>query len=86
MSTRTVRLDAESEKILSELQRETGLSASHVLRRGLVALRASLREEVGGRPYEVYEQLDLGPGGYAKAPAREAQRAIREVLSRKRER
>ena len=86
MATRTVRLDPDSERILADIQEATGLPVSDVLKQGLIALRASLREEVARKPYEVYEELDLGPGGYAVAPAREAKQAIREVLSRKRRR
>jgi hypothetical protein len=37
MSTRTVRLDDESEKILEQIQRQTGLSVSDVLKSGLLA-------------------------------------------------
>lgn len=86
MATRTVRLDPESERILSDIQEATGLPVSDVLKRGLIALRASLREEIARNPYAVYDELDLGPGGYAVAPARGAKRAIRELLSRKRRR
>lgn len=84
MATRTVRLDDESEGLLEELQDATGESVSTVLKHGLVALRESMREKTTQHPYAVYEQLDLGPGGYARAPSREAKQAIREVLARKR--
>ncbi len=84
MATRTVRLDEESEQLLSELQAATGgESVSKLLKRGLRALREELRAEVAQRPYEVYEQLDLGPGGYGRAPARESKAALREILRRK---
>jgi hypothetical protein len=86
MATRTVRLDDESERLLRELQTATGQSVSAVLKRGLVALRQSLRENTARHPYDVYEQLDLGPGGYARAPARRAKQSIRAVLERKRKR
>ena len=86
MSTRTVRLDEESERLLEELQRTTGESVSTVLKRGLVALRESTREQVAREPYRIYEQLDLGPGGYARAPARNAKQSIRGVLQQTRSR
>jgi hypothetical protein len=84
MATRTVRLDDESEGLLEELQQATGQSVSAILKRGLVALRESMRQGTTQHPYRVYEQLDLGPGGYARAPARKAKQAIRAVLARKR--
>jgi hypothetical protein len=84
MATRTVRLDDESEGLLEELQRATGQSVSAVLKSGLVALRDSIRQGTAQNPYAVYEQLDLGPGGYARVPAREAKHGIRAVLLKKR--
>jgi hypothetical protein len=86
MATRTVRLDDESEGLLKELQRSTGQSVSTVLKRGLVALRESMRESTASHPYRVYELLDLGPGGYARVPARKAKQGVRAVLERKRAR
>ena len=86
MATRTVRLDDESEGLLEELQNATGESVSTVLKRGLVALREAMRKSTAQQPYRVYEQLDLGPGGYARAPARRAKQSIRAVLERKRAR
>jgi hypothetical protein len=80
MATRTVRLDEESESLLKELQRDTGQSVSAVLKRGLVSLREALRDQGAREPYRIYEELDLGPGGYAFAPARSAKQAIRRVL------
>lgn len=83
MATRTVRLDDEAERMLAELQRASGESVSGVLKRGLVALRATLPEAAGTHPYALYETLDLGPGGMARAPARQAKQGIRELLKRK---
>jgi hypothetical protein len=83
MATRTVRLDSETENMLSELQRASGESVSALLKRGIMTLRASMPEEPA-RPYLIYETLDLGEGGYAKAPARRAKQGIRELLRRRR--
>jgi hypothetical protein len=86
MSTRTVRLDDESEKILEQIQRQTGLSVSDVLKTGLLAAHNELRRAASAAPYEIYERIDLGPGGTSRAPARRAKQAIREVLRQKRAR
>lgn len=83
MGSRTVRLDDEAEDALDEVRRATGMSISQALKTGLVALREKLREEKKPTPWEVYERLDLGPGGYATAPARQAKEAVREAVRRK---
>lgn len=83
MATRTVRLDEESEEILGEIQEATGLSVSGALKHGLLAARKQMQTEGAANPYAVYNRIDLGPGGYARAPARMAKTAIREVLQEK---
>jgi hypothetical protein len=82
--TRTVRLDEQSERLLAEIQKKSGLSVSEALKAGLVALDKALAQEHGVDAYAVYERLDLGPGGYARAPARKAKSAIRAHLVAKR--
>ena len=81
MGVRTVRLDDEAERTLAAVRKRTGLTISEVLKRGLHAYdKASSREAVQ-RPYDVYRRLDLGPGGSAIAPARDAKAAIAEVIA-----
>jgi hypothetical protein len=84
MGTRTVRLDDESERLLGEVRRLTGASVSDALKRGLVALRDSARADAPERsPFEIYEGIDLGPGGYARARARRAKAAVAKLLRAK---
>jgi hypothetical protein len=83
MGTRTVRLDEDAERALARLRRLTGLSISEVLKRGLAAYEQAALREPPVRPYDVYARLDLGRGGWAVAPAREAKRAVRDVIRRK---
>jgi hypothetical protein len=83
MSTRTVRLDDESERILAEISRAKRLSVSAALKQGLVALRESLSAQGPTMtPYSIYRTIDLGNGA-ALAPARSAKREIRRLLKRK---
>lgn len=84
MAVRTVRLDAQSEAALAEVVDATQRSVSDVLKEGLLLVRDRVRERDRSDPFRIYAAIDLGPGGYAKAPAREAKRAIREVLRRRR--
>ncbi len=83
MSSRTVRLDEDTERILEDLVRDTGLSISAVLKRGLLALRNQQSQESRRTAYEIYEELDLGPGGYAVAPSTETRRGVQEAIRRK---
>jgi len=83
MSTRTVRLDEDSEEVLEELVQGTGLSASAVVKQGLLALRDRLTQKSGRSAWEVYEALDLGPGGYAIAPSTGTRRGVQEAIRRK---
>jgi hypothetical protein len=85
MSTRTVRLDEEAEETLERLRNLTGLSISEVLKRGLSAFESEAVSHVQRTPYEIYQELDLGEGGYAIAPATEAKRAVKDAIRRKRQ-
>lgn len=86
MGTRTVRLDEETERELSRLRKLTGLSISEVLKRGVIAYRDSVSTQSEQKPYEVYRRLDLGEGGHAPAAAKDAKKAIVELLRRKHKR
>jgi hypothetical protein len=86
MSMRTVRLDDEAEKTLERLRGVTGLSISEVLKRGLKAYEAQALQEAWRKPYDVYCEIDLGEGGQALAPAREAKSAVADAIRRKQRR
>lgn len=83
MATRTVRLDDEAEETLQQIRQATGLPISEALKQGLRSLRQSIGQEAGGSPYDVYRQLDLGPGGYAIAPSTDTRRGVQAALRRK---
>ena len=83
MSTRTVRLDEESERLLARICDQTGMSVSAALKRGLVAVDRENANRLSSKPYEVYRRLDLGPGGYAVAPARRAKVAVKQAIRQK---
>ncbi|MGH7390384.1 MAG: hypothetical protein ACREM3_13140 [Candidatus Rokuibacteriota bacterium] len=83
MGIRTVRLDEEAEKALAEIVTVTGLSVSAAMKKGLLVLRKEAVQAARRIPYDVYEQLDLGPGGYAVAPATQTRRGVRTAIRRK---
>lgn len=83
MGTRTVRLDEQTEHILQKLRGTTGLSISEVLKRGVRAYSEQAVSRAETSPYEVFRRIDLGAGGWAAAPARDAKRALRDVIARK---
>ena len=83
MSTRTVRLDEDAERTLERVRAMTGLSISEVLKQGLNAYENVILEQAQRKPYEIFCQLDSGPGGEALASARDAKSAIAETIRRK---
>lgn len=83
MAIRTVRLDDEAEATLREIREVTGLPISEALKQGLRSLKQQVRETAEQRPYDFYERLDLGPGGYANIPSTETRRGVTEALRKK---
>lgn len=83
MVTRTVRFNEETEKTLNEVRAATGWPISEVLTRGLNELRAVLRTRPVQMPYDVYRELDLGPGGSAVGSSEDTRGAARQALKRK---
>jgi hypothetical protein len=86
MALRTVRLDDEAEDALREVRSATGLPISEALKRGLRVLRDQVRHGANERPYDIYQTLDLGAGGYAIAPARTAKAAVKKAIAKKHKR
>jgi len=82
MASRTVRLDDEAERVLAELRNRTGMTISETLKHGLLVLRQKLRQEPTRTAWDVYERLDLGPGGYGRA-ASGTKPAIQRAIRRK---
>ena len=83
MGIRAVRLDDDTEKVLAEILKVTGLSVSAAMKKGLAALRNQVTREAQRRPYDVSKELDLGPGGYAIAPATKTREGVRAAMRRK---
>jgi hypothetical protein len=86
MGTRTVRLDDDAEKTLERLRKVTGLSISEVLKHGLRAYEAEALQRAHTTPYDIYRELDLGKGGYAIAPAKDAKATVADAIRRKHKR
>ncbi|MEQ1574465.1 MAG: hypothetical protein ABL993_09490 [Vicinamibacterales bacterium] len=83
VATRTVRLDEEAEAALQQIRDATGLPISEALKQGLQSLRRRVGEESGRRPYDLYQQLDLGAGGYAIAPSTDTRGGVATALRKK---
>jgi hypothetical protein len=82
LAIRTVRLDEETEKILAQIVTLTGLSVSAAVKKGLRALADDVVGQARRVPYDIDKALDLGPGGYAVAPASEVRRGVRTAIRR----
>lgn len=68
--------------MLASLTRFTGLSISEVLKRSLMAYKEQAKNALAQRaPYDVFRQLDLGKGGYARAAAKDAKVVVRAALA-----
>lgn len=83
MSIKTVRMDDDDEKLLERVKRATGWSVSEVIKRGLRSLDRQLREQSSRRAFDVYKELDLGPGGYASGSASDSRKVAREAIRRR---
>jgi antitoxin component of RelBE/YafQ-DinJ toxin-antitoxin module len=83
VATRTVRLDDEAEAALQQIRDATGLPISEALKRGLRSLQERIKHETKRTAYDIYQELDLGPGGYAVAPSTETRRGVAEVIRKK---
>ena len=80
VATRTVRLDDEAEAALQQIRDATGLPISEALKQGLQSLRQRVGEESRKHPYDIYQRLDLGPGGYASVPSSDTRRGVVAAL------
>jgi len=81
MGIRTVRLDDEAEQVLREIQGATGMPISAALKRGLRAVRDEVVRASRRTPWDVYSELDLGPGGYASGPSSDTRAAARRAIA-----
>src|SRR5258708_37161763 len=83
MATRTVRLDDEAEAALREIRDATGLPISEALKRGLRSLGDRVKRETQRTPYDIYRELDHGPGGAPLPASTHTRRAVRAPLQKK---
>lgn len=84
MAIRTARLDEETEATLRQIRESTGMPISEALKQGLRSLHRQVKEASKQRPFDLYEGLDLGPGGYASVPSTDSRRGVVEALRKKR--
>jgi hypothetical protein len=83
VGTRTVRLDEETEQVLHQIVQATGLSISAAFKKGLFVLQEEIAQHAQRMPYDIYQELDLGPGGYTIFPSTQTRRGVQEALRRK---
>lgn len=83
MSTKTVRMEPEDEKVLERILRRTGWTASDALKRGLRSLEKEVSKQPATSAFDIYSNLDLGPGGYAAGPASKSRETAARVIKRK---
>ena len=90
MATRTVRFEPETERILAEVKKSTGLSVSEILKRGLVAFQRESQDSGTRSAIEIFQSLDWSDEPGAKesaiAPASQAKSAVKAIVLRKHQR
>ena len=76
-----VYLDEEAEQILQTLM-QAGFEVSEALKKGLVLLQQQMNitSKPTIKPFDIYKQLDLGEGGYARVPSSQAKAGIKAIL------
>lgn len=84
MGTRSVRLDDEAESALYEIMDRTGCSISDAIKEGLLEYRLKTASSSRKKPSDFFKKFDLGEGGYALAPARDAKSAVKNQLKKRR--
>jgi hypothetical protein len=79
-----IYLDEEAEQTLQTIM-QTGLNISDALKKGLLLLQQKLNVEQTPtiKPFDIYQQLDLGEGGYALFPSSQAKIGIKTILRKK---
>ena len=83
MGIRTIRMDEDAERLLSRIVEATGMSISATFKEGLKVLQGELSNERKGAPYDIYKELDLGPGGYSMATSSDIKKRVKEAIQRK---
>lgn len=84
MTTRSVRLDDEAERALSEIRRRSGQSISSVIKASLISFRDIALSQQRRRASEFFAQYDFGAGGYPIGPARQSRRVVRDKITQRR--
>lgn len=83
MGIRTIRMDDDAERLLSRILQATGMSISATFKEGLKVLQGELSKERRGAPYDIFKEMDLGPGGYSMAPSSDIKKGVKEAIQRK---
>ncbi|MBI4765761.1 MAG: hypothetical protein HY787_14350 [Deltaproteobacteria bacterium] len=83
MGIRTIRMDDDTERLLSRIIQTTGLSITAAFKEGLKVFQNELIKTKRGSPYDLYKEMNLGPGGYAKTPSTEVKNSVKEAIKRK---
>ena len=78
MSTRSVRLDEESEVALEDITRATGKSISSAIKHGLLLYRNEVNNS--RKASDFFANYDIGEGGYALGPARNVSKILKMKL------
>ncbi|MBI5604359.1 MAG: hypothetical protein HY879_13515 [Deltaproteobacteria bacterium] len=83
MGIRTIRMDDDAERLLSRIIQTTGMSITTAFKEGLKVLHGKLGKDKSESPYDIYKDMDLGPGGYTRTSSSDTKRGVKEAIQRK---
>jgi len=83
MSTRSVRLDDETEFALEDIINRTSMSISDAIKQGLISYREIALQTAFTHPSDFFNRFDLGDGGYTLATARDSKHLLRNKIKDK---
>jgi hypothetical protein len=61
----------------------TGMPISATFKKGLEVFQRELRQKRSHSPFDIFKELDLGPGGYTKTSSSETKKAVKAAIRRK---
>jgi hypothetical protein len=83
VTTRRISFNGEEERVLKRLRKATSMSTAQLLKAGLKSLESNIPKETGKTPFEIYCELDLGPGGSAVGPSTAVSRMCKAIVGNK---
>ena len=83
MGIRKICFDESEEQLLADLEKETCLPISRVIKKAIAAFAASSPGKLAETPAEFFSRIDLGPGGCSAGQSDRVKEVVREQIRKK---